>query len=106
MNKKTKLRYIGDIPVEPLNKSVTLKIKTKMPSKWMLSDLETGQRYIGKGKKEELDWLEIKKDLSTIHHDCLTKLTLYSHTRYESAMLGFGIGIFGCLFTIILMMIF
>ena len=106
MTKKTKLRYIGDVPVTPLNKSVELKVYTKLPSKWMLSDLETGQRFIGKGKKDELDWMEIKKDLSTIHHGCLTKLTVYSHTRYENAMMGFSIGIFGCLFTLILMMIF
>ena len=103
---KTKLRYIGDIPVQPLSKPVTLKVKTKMPTKWMLTDLETGQRFIGKGKKEELDWLEIKKDLSTIHHSSLTKLKLYSHTKHESTMIGLAIGIFGCLFTITLMMIF
>ena len=105
MTKKTKLRYIGDVPVTPLNKSVELKVYTKLPSKWMLSDLETGQRFIGKGKKDELDWMEIKKDLSTIHHGCLTKLQLKSHQRYESAMMGFTIGIFGLLLTLIIAVI-
>lgn len=30
-----------------LEKSVELKIKTRCPEKWLLIDLETGERYIG-----------------------------------------------------------
>ncbi len=33
--------------VKELEKSVTLEVKTKCPSKWMLIDLQTGERYIG-----------------------------------------------------------
>ncbi len=33
--------------VEELEKPVTLEVKTKCPKKWMLVDLQTGERYIG-----------------------------------------------------------
>jgi hypothetical protein len=34
-----------DVP--ELDNPVTLKVYTKCPSKWMLVDLQTGERYIG-----------------------------------------------------------
>ena len=38
--------------VEELDSSVQLIIKTKCPSKWIIEDLETGQRYRANGKIE------------------------------------------------------
>ena len=38
--------------VEELDSSVQLIIKTKCPSKWIIEDLETGQRYSANGKME------------------------------------------------------
>jgi len=38
--------------VEELDSSVQLIIKTKCPSKWIIEDLETGQRYRANGKME------------------------------------------------------
>tara|TARA_B100000676_G_C17361539_1_gene476033 strand:+ start:169 stop:348 length:180 start_codon:yes stop_codon:yes gene_type:complete len=35
-----------------LNNSVNLIIKTKCPTKWIIEDLETGQRYRANGKTE------------------------------------------------------
>lgn len=34
-----------DVP--DLEKAVTLEVYTKCPQKWMLIDLQTGERYIG-----------------------------------------------------------
>ena len=38
--------------VSELKKPIDLKIHTKCPRKWKITDLETGQSYIGTGKKE------------------------------------------------------
>jgi len=35
-----------------LEKSIELIIKTKCPTKWIIEDLETGQRYRANGKTE------------------------------------------------------
>ena len=47
--------------VKELDKSVTLEVKTKCPSKWMLIDLQTGERYIGHEdpKKGPSHWKKI-----------------------------------------------
>ena len=37
---------------EELESSVKLIIKTKCPTKWVIEDLETGQRYRSNGTKE------------------------------------------------------
>jgi hypothetical protein len=37
---------------EELNSSVQLIIKTKCPKKWIIEDLETGQRYRANGTTE------------------------------------------------------
>ncbi len=37
---------------EELNKAIQLIIKTKCPTKWVIEDLETGQRYRANGKTE------------------------------------------------------
>ena len=38
--------------VEELETSVQLIIKTKCPTKWIIEDLETGQRYRANGNTE------------------------------------------------------
>ena len=38
--------------VEELDSSVQLIIKTKCPTKWIIEDLETGQRYRANGNEE------------------------------------------------------
>ncbi len=37
---------------EELDKAIQLIIKTKCPTKWVIEDLETGQRYRANGKEE------------------------------------------------------
>ena len=38
--------------VEELDSSVQLIIKTKCPTKWIIEDLETGQKYRANGNEE------------------------------------------------------
>lgn len=50
----------GDEVLE-LSESVILKIKTKCPSKWKLTDMETGEEYIGTSPDDHyMDWKKIK----------------------------------------------
>jgi hypothetical protein len=35
---------------EELEKPITMTVKTKCPGKWVLTDLETGQIYIGQAE--------------------------------------------------------
>ena len=50
MNKERLLKN-GE-KVEELENSIQLIIKTKCPTKWIIEDLETGQRYRANGNKE------------------------------------------------------
>jgi len=50
MNKYRILKN-GD-KVEELNNSIQLIIKTKCPTKWVIEDLETGQKYRANGNTE------------------------------------------------------
>jgi hypothetical protein len=50
MKKKRKLKNGEE--VEELKKSINLIIKTKCPTKWIIEDLETGQKYRANGKTE------------------------------------------------------
>ncbi len=50
MNKERLLKN-GE-KVEELENSIQLIIKTKCPTKWIIEDLETGQRYRANGSKE------------------------------------------------------
>ena len=46
----TKLRKLKNgETVEELEKSIKLIIKTKCPKKWIIEDMETGQRYRANG---------------------------------------------------------
>ena len=50
MNRFRKL--INGEKVKELNSPMNLIIKTKCPTKWIIEDLETGQRYRANGKEE------------------------------------------------------
>jgi hypothetical protein len=46
--------------VEELDKAVTLKVYTKCPEKYMLIDLQTGERYIGSKLQDDQDWKKVE----------------------------------------------
>ena len=46
--------------VEELDKPVTLKIYTKCPEKYMLIDLQTGERYIGTTPYDDQHWKKVE----------------------------------------------
>ena len=50
MNKYRNLKSGGK--AQELNSSIKLIIKTKCPTKWIIEDLETGQRYRANGNSE------------------------------------------------------
>ena len=45
-------KLINGEKVKELNSPIKLIIKTKCPTKWIIEDLETGQRYRANGKEE------------------------------------------------------
>ena len=45
--------------VAELTEAKVLTVKTKCPEKWMLIDLETGERYTGYNSKGSLDWKKV-----------------------------------------------
>tara|TARA_X000000368_G_scaffold234279_1_gene185046 strand:- start:292 stop:474 length:183 start_codon:yes stop_codon:yes gene_type:complete len=49
--KKERTLQTGE-KVEELDSSVQLIIKTKCPTKWIIEDLETGQKYRANGNTE------------------------------------------------------
>tara|TARA_B100000029_G_C17507105_1_gene934881 strand:- start:1298 stop:1495 length:198 start_codon:yes stop_codon:yes gene_type:complete len=48
---RTRKLVNGEV-VQELEKSIKLIIKTKCPTKWIIEDMETGQRYRANGKTE------------------------------------------------------
>lgn len=53
MNKnKTFRKLINGEETEELDSAVNLIIRTKCPKKWIIEDLETGQRYRANGSTE------------------------------------------------------
>jgi hypothetical protein len=46
-----------------LNEPITLTIKTKCPEKYMLIDLETGEKYIGRPTLGNSSWLKIHTEI-------------------------------------------
>lgn len=57
------LRKLKDGTTVPeLAESVTLVVKTKCPDKWLLTDLETGEQYLGQAGKF-YSWRKITNDL-------------------------------------------
>ena len=59
MNRK--LRVSG-AEVPAYNVAITLKVKTRCPSKWKLIDMETGEEYIGQlpTEKDTHHWKKIE----------------------------------------------
>jgi len=58
----SKLRKVLDTELKELDEPVELRIITKVPTKWMLIDMETGQSYIGtKNKEIGKQWKQIKR---------------------------------------------
>ena len=51
-NKKKYRKLKSNEEVEELESSINLIIKTKCPKKWIIEDLETGQRYRANGNTE------------------------------------------------------
>lgn len=45
--------------VPELEGSKVLSVKTKCPEKWLLIDLETGERYTGYNTDGNLDWKRV-----------------------------------------------
>jgi hypothetical protein len=45
--------------VEELDKATTLRVYTKCPEKYMLIDLQTGERYIGTTSDGNNDWKKV-----------------------------------------------
>lgn len=55
-----KIRKLQDgSEVKELDYPKILTIKTKCPEKWLLTDLETGEKYIGHSTEGNNDWKKI-----------------------------------------------
>jgi len=48
--------------VDELPNPIFLKVYTKCPEKWMLVDLETGERYIGHKTEGKNSWNKLNQD--------------------------------------------
>jgi len=53
-------KLLDGTEVPELEDPKTLTIKTKCPEKWLLIDLETGERYTGYATEGSQDWKKIK----------------------------------------------
>tara|TARA_R100001015_G_C4635266_1_gene204362 strand:+ start:14369 stop:14668 length:300 start_codon:yes stop_codon:yes gene_type:complete len=93
----SKIRKVAGTKVKELNKPVELKIITKVPAKWLLKDMETGQTYIGTGRKKIGEqWREIGKK----RHDWLQGRT---EKQYADSMTIFLIAAMGILSTVFIL---
>ena len=93
----SKIRKVAGTKVKELNKPVELKIITKVPAKWLLKDMETGQTYIGTGKKKIGEqWREIGQK----RHDWLQGRT---EKQYADSMTIFMIAAIGILSTVFIL---
>ena len=91
----SKIRKVAGTKVKELNKPVELKIITKVPAKWLLKDMETGQTYIGTGKKKIGEqWREIGQK----RHDWLQGRT---EKQYADSMTIFMIAVIGLCLTML-----
>jgi hypothetical protein len=48
--------------VTELEEPITLNVHTKCPEKYMLVDMETGQKYVGRITKGKSSWKKIKSN--------------------------------------------
>ena len=93
----SKIRKVAGTKVKELNKPVELKIITKVPAKWLLKDMETGQTYIGTGRKKIGEqWREIGKK----RHDWLQGRT---EKQYMDSITIFMIAAMGILSTVFIL---
>ena len=91
----SKIRKVAGTKVRELDKPVELKIITKVPAKWLLKDMETGQTYIGTGKKKiGQQWREIGQK----RHDWLQGRT---EKQYADSMTIFMIAVIGLCLTML-----
>lgn len=51
--------------VEELDKPITLKVYTKCPEKYMLIDMQTGERYIGYKTTGNNYWRKVNEECPT-----------------------------------------
>jgi hypothetical protein len=62
----TKTRTLLDgRDVEELDEPITLKVYTKCPEKYMLVDMQTGERYIGYKTQGNNHWRRINEECPT-----------------------------------------
>ena len=93
----SKIRKVAGTKVKELNKPVELKIITKVPAKWLLKDMETGQTYIGTGRKKIGEqWRERGKK----RHDWLQGRT---EKQYMDSITIFMIAAMGILSTVFIL---
>lgn len=45
--------------VEELDKAITLEVYTRCPEKWLLTDMQTGEKYIGYKTQGNNSWKRI-----------------------------------------------
>ena len=57
-----KRKLLDGREVPELEESKTLTVKTKCPEKWFLTDMETGETYIGYSSEGHLSWKKITLD--------------------------------------------
>jgi len=55
-------RLLDGKEVKELDEPITLTVHTKCPEKYMLIDMETGQKYIGRPTKGKSSWKKIESD--------------------------------------------
>lgn len=60
MVKHRKLQSRVEVP--ELDEPITLKVYTKCPEKYMLIDMETGEKYIGYSNKDKNNWRKINDE--------------------------------------------
>jgi hypothetical protein len=51
----------GDI-VQELDKAVTLEVYTRCPEKYKLTDMETGEEYVGYASEGKNSWRKLNTD--------------------------------------------
>lgn len=52
-------KLLDGTEVTELEEAKVLTVKTKCPEKWMLIDLETGERYTGYSSDGSQDWKKV-----------------------------------------------
>lgn len=52
-------KLLDGTEVEELQEPKTLKVTTRCPEKWLLIDLETGERYTGYATEGSRDWKKV-----------------------------------------------